>query len=155
MKKAIAVVALVALLAAGAYWGKQKYDSVLQATTQGLGLGRAYGEMITQSNCMLGLQLKYAQCTTTECKLSANGYIAGCMEKAARDNFCESVPKAESTDQALNWGSNTCKTFQLGNDRCPKYIQKFVNVCTEQSQGRPLSTKELMENGFNKGLNQR
>lgn len=90
--RTVAAIALVATLAAGAYWGKQKYDSVLQATSQGLGLGRAYGEMITQSNCMLGLQLKYAQCTTTECELSANGYIAGCMEKATRDNFCDSVP---------------------------------------------------------------
>lgn len=150
-KSTIAFV-VVALILAGAYWAKQKYDSALQATSEGLRLGQAYGAMISQSNCTLGLRLKYAECTTTECELSANGYIAGCMEKAERDNFCESVPAAKNTDQALAWASSACATLKLGNDRCPKYMHKFVNVCTEQSQGRPMSTPELMENGFKKGL---
>jgi hypothetical protein len=151
--KSILAFVFVAILLAGAYLAKQKYDSALQATSEGLRLGQAYGAMISQSNCTLGLRLKYTECTTTDCELSANGYIAGCMEKATRDNFCDSVPAAKNTDLALNWASNTCSTLKLGNDRCPKYIHKFVNVCTEQSQGRPLSTQELMENGFNKGLN--
>jgi len=157
MKKKIVVtiVVVVVLVAVGVFLGKQKYDSILTATSQGLSLGKAYGEMISQSNCILGLKIKYASCSTTECELSANGYIAGCMETAEKDDFCSNVPRIQNTDHALGWASKTCTEYGLGSDRCPKYIHKFVKVCSEQAEGRTLSNKELFDSGFEKGLKQK
>lgn len=157
MKKAIVVsaVVVVVLLGGGAYFAKDKYDSMLAATSQGLSLGKAYGQLTTQTNCMLGLKMKYAACGTTECELSANGYIAACMETAEKDNFCSSVPRISNTDQAVSWASRTCAENGLGADRCSKYIHKYVAVCTAQAEGRKLSSKEVFENGFQKGLRDR
>ncbi len=157
MKKVVVVsiVVVVVLLAGGVYLGKRKYDSMLTATSQGLSLGKTYGKMITQSNCTLGLKIKYASCGTTECELSANGYIAGCMETAEKDDFCSNVPHIQSTNQALSWASKTCLEYGLGMGRCLKYIHKYVSVCTAQAEGRTLSNKELFESGFEKGLKQK
>lgn len=157
MKKAVVVtiVVVVVLVAVGVFVGKRKYDSVLAATSQGLSLGKAYGKMISQSNCILGLKIKYASCSTTECELSANGYIAGCMETAEKDDFCTNVPHIQNTDQALSWASKTCSEYGLGTDKCPKYIHKYVSVCTAQAEGRTLSKKELFESGFEKGPKQK
>jgi outer membrane murein-binding lipoprotein Lpp len=145
-------VLVVVLLLGGAYLGKKKYDSMLAATSQGLSLGKAYGKMITQSNCSVGLQIKYASCGTTECELSANGYIVGCMETAEKDDFCSNVPHIKNTNQTLSWASKTCSEYGLGTDRCLKYIHKYVSMCTEQAEGRTLSTKEVFESGVEKGL---
>lgn len=134
------------------YISKQKYDSLLKATSEGLALGKAYGKMISQSNCMFGLKMKYASCDTTECELSANGYIFGCLENAEKDSFCSSIPNINKTDIAINWVSQTCADNNLGNDRCLKYMHKFVSVCTEQNEMRKLSKGELFESGFKKGL---
>lgn len=143
------VVAL--LLAGGIYLGKQKYESMLKATSQGLSLGKAYGKMISQSNCMLGLKMKYSSCGTTECELSANGYIAGCLGAAEKDAFCSTVPNIQDTDKALSWVAKTCFEYRLGAEKCLKYMHTFVNVCTEQVEGRALSNKEIFESGFKKG----
>lgn len=157
MKKKIVatIVVVVVLVAVGVFLGKKKYDAMLTATSQGLSLGKAYGEMIAQSDCILGLKIKYASCNTTECELSANGYITGCMETAEKDDFCSNVPRIQDTDLALGWASKACTEYGLGSNRCPKYIYKFVKVCTEQAEGRTLSNKELFESGFEKGLKQR
>jgi hypothetical protein len=63
----ISIAVLVVLLAGSTYFGKQKYDSMLKAASQGLNFGEAYGKMINQSNCMLGLKVKYSSCSTMEC----------------------------------------------------------------------------------------
>ena len=155
MKKAVVIsTVVIVLIAAGGFLGKSKYDSILTATSQGLSFGKAYGKMVTQSNCILGLKIKYASCTTTECELSANGYIAGCMKTAEKDDFCNNVPRIQNTDQALSWASKTCSENGLVTDRCPKYIHKYVSVCTEQAEGRAISRKEIFESGFKKGLKQ-
>lgn len=156
MKKAVVVtiVVVVVLVAVGVFLGKKKYDSMLAVTSQGLSFGKAYGKMAAQSDCILGLKIVHASCSTTECELSANGYIAGCMETAEKDNFCTNVPNIQHTDQALNWASKTCSEYGLGG-KCLKYIHKFINVCTEQAEGRTLSKKELFEKGFEKGLKQK
>ena len=156
MKKVVVIsIVVVALVAVGVFIGKSKYDSMLAATSQGLALGDSFGKMVTQSNCILGLKIKYAACTTTECELSANGYIAGCMEAAEKDGFCNNVPRIQNTDQALNWASKTCSENSLGTDRCLKYIHKFVSVCTGQAEGRKVSEIELLKDGFEKGLKQK
>lgn len=157
MKKVagISIAVLVVLLAVGIYAGKQKYDSMLTAASQGLALGKAYGKMISQSSCVLGLKMKYTACGTTECELSANAYIAGCMENAAKDEFCRSVPNIRDTNKALSWAAKTCSKYNPEADKCLKYIHKFVSVCTEQTEGRTLSNKEIFDSGFEKGLKER
>ena len=154
MKKVVivSIVAVVVLLATGGYLAKRKYDSLLAATSQGISFGQGYGNMIAQSSCTLGLKVKYASCNTAECELSANGYIVGCMGAAKKDDFCASVPNIKNTDQALGWASKTCSENGLGSDKCLKYIHKFVSVCTAQTEGRTLSSKELFESGLEKGL---
>lgn len=155
MKKTVVVIIVVALVAVGVFVGKRKYDSMLAATSEGLIFGKTYGKMISQSNCILGLKIKYASCNTTECELSANGYIAGCMETAEKDDFCTTIPNIQNTDQALSWALKTCSEYGLGTDKCPKYIHKYISLCTAQAEGRTLSKKELFENGFEKGLTQK
>ncbi|MDR2690326.1 MAG: hypothetical protein LBB76_11300 [Azoarcus sp.] len=155
MKKfVVSIIVVVIILAGGVYFGKIKYDSVLEAATRGLALGKAYGRTVSQSNCILGLKPRYASCSTMECELSANAYIAGCMETATRDDFCNDVPHIQNTDQALDWSSKTCSEYGLGHDRCLKYIHKYVRVCTEQTEKRALSTGDVFTSGFEKGLNQ-
>lgn len=154
-KVVVSIVVVVALLAGGGYLAKWKYDSLLAATSQGLRLGKAYGKLVTQNSCAPGLKMKYASCTTTECELSANGYIAGCMQTAEKDGFCSKVPNIRDTDQALSWASKTCSENGLGADRCLQYIHKFISECTAQTEGKVLSKKELFESGFDKGLRQK
>jgi len=113
MKKSVILITILALLAAGGYFGKQKYDSILKATSVGLSYGKSFGKMVTQSNCLLGLKAKYYSCSTLECELSATGYIAGCLNTASKDEFCHSVPNIKDTDQALRWVSKTCSEFNL------------------------------------------
>lgn len=151
-KLVISMVVIAGLIAVGGFLAKSKYDAMLTATSQGLNLGNAYGKMVSQSNCMLGLKMKYAECTTTECELSANGYIAGCMETAEKDDFCSTVPRIQNVDQTLSWASKTCAENGLDADRCPKYIHKYVSICTEQAEGRKISQKELFETSYEKGL---
>jgi hypothetical protein len=155
MKKiiGISIAVLVVLLAGSTYFGKQKYDSMLKAASQGLNFGEAYGKMINQSNCMLGLKVKYSSCSTMECELSANGYIAGCLDTAERDGFCSTVPNIKDTDKAVGWVAETCSEQRLAPEKCLKYMHKFVSVCTAQALGRTLSNTELFESGFKKGLN--
>ncbi len=149
---ALSIVAVVTLLSVVGYMAKQKYDSMLKATSEGLTLGRTHGKMINQSNCILGLKMKYASCTTTECELSANGYISGCIKAAEKDSFCTSVPNIKETDKALSWVSKTCSANRLGSDKCHKYMHKFISACTEQNESRNLSKAEVFENSFKKGL---
>jgi hypothetical protein len=148
----VIVCILLILIGGGVYFGKQKYDSVLKATSEGLALGKAYGKMVNQGNCILGLQMKYSSCSDTECELSANGYIVGCFETATRDSFCSSVPNIRNTDKAVTWVSNACSEYQVGKEKCLKYMHKIISVCTEQKDNMKLSTKELFESGFEKGL---
>ena len=152
-KKIVTAIGIfIIIVAAAAYFGKQKYDSMLKATSEGLTLGKAYGKMINQSNCVFGLQMKYSLCGTMECELSANGYIVGCMETAKIDGFCSNVPNIKNTDDALAWVNKACSDYELGEKKCLKYMHKFVSVCTEQAESRTLSTTEHFESGFKKGL---
>ncbi len=157
MKKVfvITIAVIVVFAAAGVFLGKQKYDAMLAATSQGLSLGSTYGKTVVQSNCILGLKTQYASCSTTECELAASGYIAGCMKTAEKDDFCSNVPHIRDTDPALRWASKTCSEHGLGTDRCLSYIHQYVSVCTEQAEGRTLSNKELFEHGVERGLKQK
>ena len=157
MKKIVVltITGVVILIALGISIGKQKYDSMLTATIQGVTIGKAYGKMVAQSNCMLGLKMQYATCSTTECELSANGYITGCMATAEKDKFCNTVPPIQNTVQTLNWASKTCSEYGLSTDRCEKYIQTYVSICTEQNEGRALSKMEIFENGMEKAIEQK
>jgi outer membrane murein-binding lipoprotein Lpp len=153
MRKVIvaSIVVAVVVLAGATYFAKRKYDSLLAATSQGLTLGKAYGKMTSQSSCILGLKMKYASCNTTDCELSANGYIAGCMEAAQKDGFCTDVPRMKNTDAALSWAAKTCSENGLSTGRCLKYIHRYVSVCTAQTEGRTLSKKEFFDSGVEKG----
>ncbi len=156
MKKLVVIsTVLIVLIAVGGFLAKSKYDSMLAATSQGLSLGSEHGKMGFQSHCMIGLKIKYASCATTECELSANGYIVGCMETARKDDFCNNVPRLHDTNRALYWASKTCAENSLDEDRCPKYLHKFVSICTGQAEGRTISRKELFESGLEKGLKPR
>lgn len=148
----LSILIIISLLATGGYLAKQKYDSLLKATSEGLILGEKYGRMINQGNCMFGLKMKYASCNTTECELSANGYISGCIKAAKKDGFCSAVPNIKDTDGSISWVSKTCTENNLGNEKCLKYMHKFVSACTEQNESRELSKDEIFKSGFKKGL---
>ncbi len=150
-KKKIIISLLIIFILGIVYALKQKYDSVLKATAEGLVLGETYGKIINQTNCIFGLKMKYANCTTMECELSANGYIKGCIETAEKDDFCNNVPNIKDTKKAIDWVFKTCTENKLNNNKCLKYMHKFVSVCTEQSEKRKLSTGEIFESGFKKG----
>lgn len=152
-KIVILLALVVAVSLALVYVGNAKYQALLEATTQGLALGKAHGEGIGQSACLRGLRSRYASCDTTECELSANGYIAGCMEKAEPDEFCDAVPNVHDTRQSLSWVGVTCVRAELSLGRCSRYLHKFVAVCTEQVERRKISLSETAEIGFKKGAN--
>ncbi|MEE2733518.1 MAG: hypothetical protein VYA55_22040 [Pseudomonadota bacterium] len=154
-KKSIVVIlslAVALIVLAFGYLAKQKYDQLLKSTSEGLALGKAHGKMIHQADCLLGLKMKYAKCSTTDCELSANGYIAGCMQAAKKDDFCSSVPNIKDTKKAISWVSSACSDQNPDGDKCLKYMHKFVSVCTEQNESRKISKGELFKAGFDKGL---
>ena len=149
-KKKIIISLLIIFILSIAYVLKQKYDSALKAATEGLILGETYGKISNQSNCIFGLKMKYANCNTIECELSANAYIQSCIKTAEKDDFCDNVPNIKETQKAIDWVNQTCKENELDN-KCFKYMHKFVHVCTEQNEKRELSTSEIFESGFKKG----
>ena len=149
----LVVISLIVMLVAGiGYVSKQKHDSVLKSTSEGLILGNTYGKMIEQSSCIVGLRLKYGSCSATECELSANGYISGCMKTAKQDQFCSSVPNIRDTKNAVSWVSKTCSEYGFAEDRCSKYMHKLISACTEQIESRTIPQSEVFERGFQKGL---
>jgi hypothetical protein len=137
---------------AGGYWFKQKYDELLAATSKGLALGKAYGKSISQTSCLDGLKFKYSSCSTTECELSATGFITGCMKTAKKDNFCTELPNVKETQRSLSWVEKTCSQSQPGNSKCLKYMHNFIGLCTEQTENRTMTNFEHFQNGFKKGL---
>ncbi len=131
---------------------KTKYDSMLVATSQGMLLGEKFGRKVEQSDCITGLRFKYSVCDTTECELSAGGYIEQCMKTAKKDAFCSNVPRLEKTQESVNWVLNECNKNNLGETKCLKYMHEFVKVCSEQKENRKLSDAELIKSSFDKSL---
>lgn len=134
---------------------KQKYESVHNSTAQGLTLGKTYGKTINQSECIVGLKLKYSTCDSLNCEFSANGYIVGCMETAKKDDFCTTVPNIDETSKSIDWIAQECDKNGLGKGKCLRYMQSFIDACTEQKQNRKISTSEHFTSGFSKGFNRK
>ena len=148
----IAAVVLIVGSTGGYYVYNQKYESLLKATKRGLTTGKAYGKLVAQSECTQGLIIQYGKCKATECELSANAFIVGCMETATGDKMCENLPTTRETKKSLAWAENTCNSLRLGKTRCEKYIHKFISYCTEHTEKRKRSSAEIARDGFNKGL---
>lgn len=142
-------------LASGGYWYKQQYNKLLESASKGLALGQNYGKMINQSSCMMGIRMKYASCETTECELSANGYITGCMREAKKDQFCVDLPSVNETKKSLAWVKRTCSDNKFGGSKCSKYMHKFVSLCTEQVQNRKRTVMDNFKEGFKKGIEEK
>ena len=153
-KKNVMVVSLITIViitVTAGYFSKNRYDSLLKSTSEGLVLGKIYGKSISQNNCMMGIRMKYSSCNETACELSANGYIYGCMNAAKKDEFCNGVPGIAETKRTLNWAQKTCSEINAKGSKCIKYIQKFVILCTEQNENRKVSTAEAFKEGLKKG----
>ena len=148
----ISITVVLVILAGMALVANQKYNALIKSTSEGLSFGKQYGKMVKQSNCMGGLPMKYASCSSTECELSATGFIVACMEAAEKDSFCSTVPPFNDTDKAMHWVSKGCSSYNLGSGKCLKYMHKFIDICTEQKSGVPISTAERFEGGFKKGV---
>ena len=148
----LSIIIVILIISGVGYFSKKKYDSLLKSTSEGIALGKVYGQTISQSNCMFGLKMKYSSCSTTECELSANGYISACMENAEIDDFCNNVPSIKNTDKASAWADETCSKNLMDSKKCTKFIHKFVKVCTEQNESRAISKAELFKTGFEKGV---
>lgn len=150
----IVIVVIIVMITLGRGM-KQKYKSVYNSTAQGLTLGQTYGKAINQSECMTGLKLKYSTCDSLDCEFSANGYIMGCMKTAKKDNFCDTVPNVKDTSESIEWVSQECYKNNLGKGKCLRYMQSFINACTEQKENRIISTSEHFTNGFSNGFNRK
>lgn len=148
----IFVVLLAMSMLAGAYWYKDQEEKLIVAVEKGLTLGKAYGKIVSQKSCLDGLRMQYRKCNTTECELSANGFIVGCMNTAQSDEFCRQVPRSKETEKTLLWVQSTCSDYDLSNTKCDRYLHKLVRVCTEQIEQRRLSKTEIMNDAFNRGL---
>lgn len=150
----IVIVVIIVMITLGK-GTKQKYESVHNSTVEGLKLGKTYGQTISQSGCIDGLQFKYATCDSLECILSANGYIKGCMKSAKIDNFCDLVPTIDQTNESIDWVSKECVKNGLDKGKCPKYMRSFISTCTEQKENRKISTGEHFTSGFSNGFNKK
>ncbi len=73
------------------------------------------------------------------------------METAKKDMFCHNVPDMEDTEKAMRWVAKVCSNENLGNDRCLKYMHKFIHICTEQAKRKKLSLSEYFMDGIKKG----
>lgn len=133
------------------YYSKQKYDRLLESTSQGLALGKKFGMSVDQSACMFGLKLGYSSCETVECELSANGYIAGCLKTAKTDGVCNGLPKSEEITRAKEWVSTTCLKNNLGTGKCLRYMYKYISVC-EEIEGNKSSLLKTLETSFKREL---
>lgn len=143
---------LVVAVIGGSFY--KKYSSVLDATSEGLYRGEKFGKVIEQGKCIVGLKLVYPACDTVECELSVNGFIDGCMRTARKDDFCSSVPGITETKKSLEWVADSCQQYDLGEDKCLKYMHRFVSACTEQRENRTISKSEIFEAGFEKAQEQ-
>ena len=84
--------------------------------------------------------------------LSATGFIVGCVQAAEKDSFCGTVPAFNDTDKTMHWVSKACSSYNLGSGKCLKYMHKFIDICTEQKSGAPISTTERFKAGFKQGV---
>lgn len=120
---AIIVVGIIAVVL------HQIYKSYVDSTAEAIGLGKTYGEMVSQADCITGLTLKYATCSRYRCGLAANGFINGCMETAKTDSFCEKVPYAEDSPESRLWIETACSDNNMDAEMCPKFMQAFITAC--------------------------
>ncbi|RDH44767.1 hypothetical protein [Zooshikella ganghwensis] len=147
----------LAFLATGAaiggyYWYKNEKEKMFKATLEGLRVGKSFGIMVNQSSCLPALKEYYPKCSDLECQLSAVGFISGCMEASTKDSFCENVPLASSTKEALTWTKESCSKYQLGGKLCTRYVNKFISICTEQKTGIKRTKEEIFLDGVKRGV---
>lgn len=147
----IALALLVAAVVVAWALGTRRYDHLLAATERGWALGEVDARSRPQGDCIPQLAVRYPSCDSTECELSANGYIGACMKVARPDGFCAQVPTIRRPDAALAWVAQTCRDHALGHDRCLDYMHVFVRLCTEQITGRKLTQQEILQYGYQRG----
>lgn len=154
-KKRIAIILVsIGIVSAAFFLFQKKQQELLDATMEGMKLGELHGRMGKQSSCMSGLKMKYAQCNDIACELSAHGFISACLGTAEADSFCAGLPSPKDSKAALAWADRTCASLELYNTKCEAYIHKTLSVCHAQTTGKPRSTGELIQDGFNRGYEQ-
>ncbi len=80
MKKMYVVIFVLVLITIVLFMGYRNYQVLLISTERGLAIGKSYGKLVRQSDCLEPLKIQYKGCNKTACELSANGFIVGCME---------------------------------------------------------------------------
>jgi hypothetical protein len=130
---------------------QQKKKEMLEATLDGLKVGKKFGELVTREQCLQGLTFKYSKCNDHTCAVSAHGFIAGCMQKAKPDSYCQTVPAPSESKKLVSWAKETCKGIKLAGTKCEDYINKVSDVCSKMTSGQNRSKPEIFIDGFNRG----